>query len=297
MRKSKQVLLYVFSIVSVILWMEYSTNITISIEKLINGGEFFQRNINSPFFKDNMLNFIYGLLEPAVNTVFYFLLSITIVYLSNTKEGLKNYFGEISSLFTKKPIKSLLFGLYVPFLTHVMVILLPGIHIASLVYVKSQVDIIEGWPFWLEILQVFVLAFYEELIIRVFIYKGYSKALNNTFALLFSLFLFTILHESRLGGIGLNGLSDFQLYMIQVPYYFSAGLLYIYLLDSRQSFWTALGAHFSVNYFFARVLNADLGDRIFVIILITISQTIYVLLDYLARYKFGEKISEEVKTL
>ncbi|AFG34715.1 CAAX amino terminal protease family [Fervidobacterium pennivorans DSM 9078] len=297
MRKSKQVLLYVLSIAFVVLWMQYSTHITISIEKLINGGEFFQRSIGSPFFKDNMLNFIYGLLEPAVNTFFYFLLSITVVYLSNTKEGLKNYFGEISSLFTKKPIKSLLFGLYVPFLTHVTVILLPGIHIASLFYVKSQVDIIEGWLFWLEILQVFVLAFYEELIIRVFIYKGYSKALNNTFALLFSLSLFTILHENRLGGIGLNGLSDFQLYMIQVPYYFSAGFLYIYLLDSRQSFWTSLGAHFSVNYFFARALNADLEDGIFVIILITISQTIYVLLDYFARYKFGEKISEEVKTL
>lgn len=232
MRKLKQALLYTISIVAIILWLDYSGDVASSIETLINSGKLFERSIGSPFFKDNMLNFIYSLIEPFVNVFFYLFLSILLVYISKGKEGLKNCFGEISLLFTKKPIRSLLFGLYVPFLTHIIVILLPWMNNVSLYYVKMQVDIIEGWPLWLGILQVFVFAFYEELIMRVFIYKGFSKALNNTFALLFSLFLFTILHNNRFGGIGLNGINDFQLYMIQVSYYFSAGLLYIYLLDS-----------------------------------------------------------------
>ncbi len=242
-----------------------------------------------------MLNFIYSLIEPLVNVVFYLFLSILLVYISKGKEGLKNYFGEISLLFTKKPIGSLLFGLYVPFLTHIIVILLPWMNNVSLYYVKMQVDIIEGWPLWLGILQVFVFSFYEELTMRVFIYKGFSKTLNNTFALLFSLFLFTILHNNRLGSIGLNGMSDFQLYMIQVPYYFSAGLLYIYLLDSRQSFWTSLGAHFSVNHFFAKCLKSDVRDGIFVILLITVFQVIYVFLDYILRHKVNREEVEELK--
>ena len=295
MRKLKQALLYTISIVAIILWLDYSGDVASSIETLINGGKLFERSIGSPFFKDNMLNFIYSFIEPFVNVVFYLFLSILLVYISKGKEGLKNYFGEISLLFTKKPIGSLLFGLYVPFLTHIIVILLPWMNNVSLYYVKMQVDIIEGWPLWLGILQVFVFSFYEELTMRVFIYKGFSKTLNNTFALLFSLFLFTILHNNRLGSIGLNGMSDFQLYMIQVPYYFSAGLLYIYLLDSRQSFWTSLGAHFSVNHFFAKCLKSDVRDGIFVILLITVFQVIYVFLDYILRHKVNREEVEELK--
>lgn len=297
MHKIKKVLLYVFFITAIILWLNYASNVITSIEKLINGGEFFSYSINSPFFKDNILNFVYKLLELVVNIIFYFLLSVILVYLSKGKEGLKELFSEISSLFTKRPITSLLFGLYIPFMTHIMVVLLPVIHKDSLFYAKMQVDIIQGWPFWLGILEVFVFAFYEELVMRILIYRGLSKALNNTFALLFSLFLFTILHENRIVSIGVSQLNDFQLYMIQMPYYFSSGLLFTYLIDSRKSFWTAVGAHFCVNYFFAEALNTDYGNGIFVVLLITISQTTFVVLDYIARDKFYNKKVKELETL